>query len=118
MLTIYGIKNCDTMKNAFLWLDENNITYQFHDYKKSNLAEKTLDEWITALGWERIVNQKGTTWRKLALDKNTLDNQTIKPIILQNLSMIKRPLLVLDNGQIVLGFDKEEWQKTLTVMTL
>ena len=113
MLTIYGIKNCNTMKKAFLWLDENNISYQFHDYKKSNLAENTLDDWLSALGWEVIVNQKGTTWRKLALDKNMLDNQRIKPIILQNLSMIKRPLLVLDNGQIMFGFDKEEWQKAL-----
>ena len=87
--------------------------YQFHDYKKAALDEKTLDDWLHRVGWQAIVNQKGTTWRKLALDKNTLDNQSIKPIILQNLSMIKRPLLVLANGQIVLGFDKEEWQKTV-----
>ncbi|MBP8020688.1 MAG: hypothetical protein KAY83_04985, partial [Agitococcus sp.] len=60
---------------------------------------------------QALVNQKGTTWRKLALDKNILDNQTIKPIILQNLSMVKRPLLILNDGQMVLGFDKEEWQK-------
>ena len=112
MLTIYGIKNCDTMKKAFLWLDGNNVAYQFHDYKKASLDENTLNHWLDTLGWQALVNQKGTTWRKLALDKNTLDNQSIKPIILQNLSMIKRPLLVLDDGQMMLGFDKEEWQKT------
>ena len=111
MLTIYGIKNCDTMKKAFLWLDGNNVAYQFHDYKKASLDENTLNHWLDTLGWQALVNQKGTTWRKLALDKNTLDNQSIKPIILQNLSMMKRPLLVLDDGQMVLGFDKEEWQK-------
>ena len=111
MLTIYGIKNCDTMKKAFLWLDGNNVAYQFHDYKKASLDENTLNHWLDTLGWQAIVNQKGTTWRKLALDKNRLDNQSIKPIILQNLSMMKRPLLVLDDGQMVLGFDKEEWQK-------
>ncbi len=111
MLTIYGIKNCDTMKKAFLWLDENSVAYQFHDCKKSGLDENTLNHWLDTLGWQAIVNQKGTTWRKLALDKNRLDNQSIKPIILQNLSMMKRPLLVLDDGQMVLGFDKEEWQK-------
>lgn len=111
MLTIYGIKNCDTMKKAFLWLDENSLAYQFHDYKKSSLDEKTLNNWLDNLGWQGLVNQKGTTWRKLALDKNTLDNQAVKPIILQNLSMIKRPLLVLDDGTIKLGFDKDEWQK-------
>ena len=111
MLTIYGIKNCDTMKKAFVWLNDNGIAYQFFDYKKSALDEKTLDDWLNRVGWQAIVNQKGTTWRKLALDKNTLDNQSIKPIILQNLSMIKRPLLVLNDGQMVLGFDKEEWQK-------
>ena len=111
MLTIYGIKNCDTMKKAFLWLDGNNVAYQFHDYKKASLDENTLNHWLDTLGWQALVNQKGTTWRKLALDKNILDNQTIKPIILQNLSMVKRPLLILNDGQMVLGFDKEEWQK-------
>jgi arsenate reductase len=111
MLTIYGIKNCDTMKKAFLWLDGNNVAYQFHDYKKASLDENTLNHWLDTLGWQALVNQKGTTWRKLALDKNILDNQTIKPIILQNLSMVKRPLLVLDDGQMVLGFEKEVWQK-------
>ncbi|MBK6756316.1 MAG: ArsC family reductase [Moraxellaceae bacterium] len=110
MLTIYGIKNCDTMKKAFNWLNDNGIAYQFFDYKKSALDEKTLDDWLNRLGWQAIVNQKGTTWRKLALDKNTLDNQSIKPIILQNLSMIKRPLVVLDDGQIMLGFNVEQWQ--------
>ena len=110
MLTIYGIKNCDTMKKAFTWLDGQGIAYQFHDYKKAALDEKTLDDWLNRVGWQAIVNQKGTTWRKLALDKNTLDNQSIKPIILKNLSMIKRPLLVLDNNDIVLGFDVEQWQ--------
>ena len=113
MLTIYGIKNCDTMKKAFLWLDENSVAYQFHDYKKLGLDEITLNHWLDTLGWQAIVNQKGTTWRKLALDKNMLDNQSIKPIILQNLSMIKRPLLVLDNQEVVLGFDVEQWQKEL-----
>ena len=111
MLTIYGIKNCDTMKKAFLWLDGNNVAYQFHDYKKASLDENTLNHWLDTLGWQALVNQKGTTWRKLALDKNILDNQTIKPIILQNLSMVKRPLLILNDGQMVLGFDKEKCQK-------
>ena len=101
------------MKKAFLWLDENSIAYQFHDYKKSSLDENTLNHWLDTLGWQALVNQKGTTWRKLALDKNTQDNQSIKPIILQNLSMIKRPLLVLDNSQILLGFSEEAWRKLL-----
>ena len=99
------------MKKAFLWLDGNNVAYQFHDYKKASLDENTLNHWLDTLGWQALVNQKGTTWRKLALDKNILDNQTIKPVILQNLSMVKRPLLILNDGQMVLGFDKEEWQK-------
>ena len=101
------------MKKAFLWLDENSVAYQFHDYKKSSLDENTLNHWLDSLGWQAIVNQKGTTWRKLALDKNILDNQSIKPIILQNLSIIKRPILVLDNGAMQLGFDRDEWQKIL-----
>ena len=59
MLTIYGIKNCDTMKKAFIWLDTQGVAYQFHDYKKSALDEKTLDDWLNNLGWQAIVNQKG-----------------------------------------------------------
>ncbi|MBK8327399.1 MAG: ArsC family reductase [Moraxellaceae bacterium] len=97
-------------KSLYIGLKHNGIAYQFHDYKKSALDENILDDWLNRLGWQAIVNQKGTTWRKLALDKNTLDNQSIKPIILQNLSMIKRPLVVLDDGQIMLGFNVEQWQ--------
>ena len=107
----FGYNHAQNLKKAFLWLDENSVAYQFHDYKKSGLDENTLNHWLDTLGWQALVNQKGTTWRKLALDKNILDNQTIKPIILQNLSMVKRPLLILNDGQMVLGFDKEEWQK-------
>lgn len=111
MLTIYGIKNCDTMKKAFAWLDERHIPYQFHDYKKQGLDEVTLQHWLTELGWQGIVNQKGTTWRKLALNKDSLTNDTAMPIIKDNLSLIKRPLVQCSDGLILTGFAPTTWSQ-------
>lgn len=113
MLTIYGIKNCDTMKKAFAWLDERHIPYRFHDYKKSGLDEATLQQWLGEFGWQGIVNQKGTTWRKLALDKDTLTNDSILPVIRDNLSMVKRPIIQHAAGQLLIGFQAEAWQQRL-----
>ena len=113
MLTIYGIKNCDTMKKAFVWLDEHHIAYQFHDYKKSGLNETVLQPWLAAYGWQALVNQKGSTWRKLALDKDTLSNDSALPLILAHLSLLKRPILKLATDQLLIGFHVDTWQKHL-----
>lgn len=117
MLTIYGIKNCDTMKKTFAWLDERHIPYQFHDYKKSGLDEVTLQQWLEEYGWQAIVNQKGTTWRKLALDKDTLTNDTALSVVKDNLSMIKRPVITLATGQLIIGFQPETWVNQLAMQT-
>lgn len=109
MLMIYGIKNCDTMKKAMTWLNDNNISFNFHDYKKAGLDDALLASWLHTLGWEALINQKGTTWRKLALDKNTLTNDSAFLIIKDNLSLIKRPLVV-SNASILLGFQPDKWQ--------
>jgi len=63
MTLIYGIKNCDTMKKAILWLNQNSIDFNFHDYRKDGLEKELLSQWITELGWEKIINKRGTTWR-------------------------------------------------------
>ncbi|MDH5485496.1 MAG: Spx/MgsR family RNA polymerase-binding regulatory protein, partial [Gammaproteobacteria bacterium] len=72
MITLYGIPNCDTMKKARKWLTDHGIDYQFHDYKKQGVPEKELRQWVKQLGWEALLNKRGTTWRKL--DDTTRDN--------------------------------------------
>lgn len=109
MTTIYGIKNCDTMKKAFRWLDEQNVAYVFHDYRKEGLERATLENWIKQLGWEKVVNKRGTTWRQL--DKETqeaMNDETVISVLLDKPAMIKRPLLD-HQGKLTLGFKAEQY---------
>lgn len=115
MTTIYGIKNCDTMKKAFAWLDENKIAYEFHDYKKQPPDEKILNAAIKKHGWENVINQRGTTWRALPENEKSDMNETkALTIALQNPSIIKRPLLA-HNNQIYLGFKDSEYSKIFSI---
>ena len=110
-LKIYGIKNCDTMKKAFKFLEAQNIAYDFHDYKKEAPDTDILKQAIAAHGWENVINRRGTTWRKLSDDvKNSMDEHKAIDIALDNPSIIKRPLLV-HNQNILLGFKEEEYQR-------
>ncbi len=114
MIDIYGIKNCNTVKKALQWLDEQEIEYTFHDYKKEGVNEKQLKVWVKELGWETLLNRKGTTWRRLPEDKKDNINQTKAiQLMLENPSIIKRPLI--DNGQSrIVGFDEEEYRAFFT----
>ncbi|MBD5772261.1 ArsC family reductase [Marinomonas colpomeniae] len=113
MVDIYGIKNCDTMKKAFRWLDENCIEYHFHDYKKETIETTTAKSWIEELGWENVINKRGTTWRKLDEEtKNTMDNETAIQTIINQPSMIKRPLMALNNT-VYLGFNADDYAEHL-----
>ena len=109
MITVYGIKNCDTMKKALRWLDDAGVEYQFHDYKKQGVPADQLDHWLKAPGWEQIINRRGTTWRKLDESvRDTMDSSSARAVILDNPSIIKRPLL--DTGsEIVLGFSADDY---------
>ena len=111
MVTIYGIKNCDTMKKAFKWLDEHGVEYEFHDYKKAGLDEKQLKVWVKQVGWETLVNRRGTTWRKLPeADRENIDEAKAIKLMLANLSLIKRP--VLDTGkELHVGFKADDYAK-------
>jgi Spx/MgsR family transcriptional regulator len=110
MTTIYGIKNCDTMKKAFKWLDENGVAYEFHDYKKSGADEVILRAAIKQHGWENVINRKGTTWRKLSDDvKASMDETAAIQTALDNPSIIKRPLLLRGN-KTTLGFQAAAYQ--------
>ena len=111
MITLYGIPNCDTMKKARSWLDEQGIDYEFHNYKKQGVPEKELKVWIKQLGWEVLLNKRGTTWRQLdEATKANVDTLTAIQIMLDNPSIIKRPVLDVD-GQLEVGFSEKNYQQ-------
>ena len=111
MTTIYGIKNCDTMKKARAWLDTHKIDYAFHDYKTAGIDKPTLEEWAKALGWETLLNRAGTTFRKLPdKDKEGLSEKKAIALMLVQPSMIKRPVLER-GGKLIAGFKPELYKE-------
>lgn len=109
-ITIFGIKNCDTMKKAFTWLDSKKVNYTFHDYKKGNLTAEDIQVWLKDLSLEEIINRKGTTWKKLTEEeKNSISdvNKAIE-LILKNPSVVKRPLVQMGKKHII-GFTPDQW---------
>jgi arsenate reductase len=109
--TIYGIKNCDTMKKARAWLDSHGVAYDFHDYKTADIAKDTLKRWADELGWETLLNRAGTTFRKLPDgDKEGLNERKALALMLAQPSMIKRPVLDL-GGKRLVGFKPEIYAK-------
>jgi|SRR5580692_8422342 arsenate reductase len=111
MTTIYGIKNCDTMKKALAWLDGHKVAYSFHDYKKESIDRARLEKWIKAAGWETLLNRAGTTFKKLHdKDKDGLTEQKAIALMLAQPSMIKRPV-VEKGAKLLVGFKPEEYAK-------
>jgi len=107
--TIFGIKNCDTMKKARTWLDANGVVYDFHDYKASGAPRDKLEQWVKKTGWEILLNRAGTTFRGLPdKDKQSLDEKKAIALMLAQPSMIKRPVLVR-GGEITVGFKPESY---------
>ena len=112
MVTVYGISNCDTIKKARRWLDNAGIGYRFHDYRKDGLDQKQLESWVDELGWESVLNRRGTTWRKLPeAQKNTISRASAIALMLEQPAMIKRPLLDTGSEQ-VLGFSEDLYKQT------
>jgi Spx/MgsR family transcriptional regulator len=106
-VTIYGIKNCDTMKKARTWLDAKGVAYRFHDYKAEGIDAESLKRWVETLGWETVLNRSGTTFRALPdADKQDLDAGKAIALMLAQPSMIKRPILDRD-GALTAGFKPE-----------
>jgi arsenate reductase (glutaredoxin) len=106
MTTIYGIKNCDTMKKTFAWCDEHDVAYSFHDYKKSGVDRAHLVAWCKAVGWKTLVNTKGTTWRKFTPEQQNITTQgDAVALMMENPSLIKRPIVETAKGQLLVGFD-------------
>jgi arsenate reductase len=107
-MTLYGIKNCNTVKNAINWLNSKKVSFEFHDYKSKGITEAKLKEWSKQVGWENLVNKRGTTWRQLddATQKKVISEKAAIALMLDKTSVIKRPLAE-DNGKVVaLGFDE------------
>jgi arsenate reductase len=105
--TLYGIKNCDTMKKARVWLDDHGVKYAFHDYKLAGVDRKHLEEWCKQVGWEVLLNRAGTTFRNLAeADKTDLSERKAIVLMLAQPAMIKRPVLAIGKT-IVVGFKPE-----------
>jgi arsenate reductase len=106
---LYGIKNCDTMKKAWTWLEEHGVSYDFHDYKKAGIDRATLEGWVRQLGWEVLLNRAGTTFRKLPeADKQGIDEGKAIALMLAQPSMIKRPVLEAD-GKLYVGFKPQTY---------
>jgi arsenate reductase len=105
--TVFGIPNCDTVKKARTWLAEHQVDFVFHDFKKLGVPAEQLPHWIAAVGWEKLVNRKGTTWRKLdaQTQAGVVDAASARALMLANPSVIKRPVVVWGTGQVSVGFD-------------
>ncbi len=111
MITLYGIKNCDTMKKARHWLESQKIPHHFHDYKTVGIDRATLQGWARQIGWQTLINRAGTTFRKLPdADKQDLTEQKAIALMLAQPSMIKRPVLDA-KGRLTVGFKPEEYKE-------
>ena len=119
-ITIYGIKSCDTMKKAMALLNTLNVNYEFHDYKKQGIDKASIQRWVEVLGIDKVLNKRGTTWRKLTDEqKQAADNNVENAIelLIANTSMIKRPIVegsYQDKTVLLCGFDKVEFTERFT----
>ena len=112
-ITIYGIKNCDTMKKARAWLDKQGVEYSFHDYKVSGIDRDRLERWSKKAGWETLLNRAGTTFRKLPdKTKAGVDEKKAIALMLDQPSMIKRPVLDI-GGKLTVGFKPEVYEQAV-----
>ena len=113
MTTVYGIKNCDTVKKARKWLENNAVTYHFHDLRHDGIEQSDLQQWIDNVGWEVLLNTRSTTWRQLGdRDKTAVDANKALSLMLENPTLIKRPVLV-QGKTVLVGFKDTVYQKAL-----
>ncbi len=110
-MIVYGIPNCDTVKKARAWLAEHGRAHHFHDFKKAGVPADRLDAWLAAVGWEVLLNRKGTAWRGLddAVRAGVADAATARAVMQASPSVIKRPVVEWDDGRISVGFDAARW---------
>lgn len=113
--TLYGIPNCDTVKKARAWLAQRQQPTTFHDFKKQGVPEERLDRWLAAVGWEALLNRKGSTWRTLdaASQASVTDAASARALMLRHASVIKRPVVEWADGQVTVGFAPQDWETRL-----
>ncbi len=109
-MKLFGIKNCDTVKKAMRWLDQHQVSYQFHDFRKDGLDQPTIELWLNSVSWEQLLNKRGTTWRKLEDPrKDQLDQQAAIELMLSHPTLIKRPVIE-DASGVSIGFNESDFQ--------
>ena len=108
---VYGIPNCDSVKKARAWLTEQGLDHVFHDFKKQGVPEAQLQQWLDACGWELVLNRKGTTWRQLdaATQAAVQDDASARALMLQQASVIKRPVIAWPSGAVTVGYQPQQW---------
>ena len=117
MVTLYGIANCDTVKKARTWLTEHGKSHAFHDFKKHGVPPAELARWADAVGWESLLNRRGTTWRKLNSEAQlaVVDSASAQALMQAKTSVIKRPVVDWGDGKLTVGFDPQVWKKLLVI---
>ena len=109
-MKLFGIKNCDTVKKARRWVDEHQVSYQFHDFRKDGLNETTIKQWLEKISWKELINKRGTTWRQLDDPrKEQLDQQGAIELMLAHPTLIKRPVIE-DASGVSIGFNESDFQ--------
>ncbi|SEA14854.1 ArsC family reductase [Pedobacter hartonius] len=114
-MIVYGIPNCNTVKKVRAWLTANDLGYEFHDFKKQGITAEKLGEWFAVFGWEKVLNKKGTTWKKLSPEQQeqVKDETTAIAVLLENPSAIKRPVVEKDGKAVLISFDEEQYRDLL-----
>lgn len=114
-MTVYGIPNCNTVKKARTWLTDHGFEYEFHDFKKQGITSEKLREWCAAFGWEKVLNKKGTTWKKLseAQQNSVTDEASAIAVLLENNSAIKRPVVEREGKAVLISFDEIQYSDLL-----
>lgn len=109
MITLYGIKNCDTVKKARKWLEQHDVEYAFHDFRENGMESVPLEQWLQEFGWEQVLNRRSTSWRALDdAQKNGLDNASAKALATETPTLIKRPVLT-NGGETLIGFKADSY---------
>lgn len=111
IIRVYGIPNCDTVKKARAWLNTHGLEHVFHDFKKQGVPADRLLPWMQAVGWEKLTNRQGTTWRKLdpAVQTSVIDEASAAAVLQAHVSVIKRPVVEWADGRITVGFQADAW---------
>jgi arsenate reductase len=114
-MKVYGISNCNTVKKAITWLTENDLAFEFHDFKKKGITEEKLNQWCGLFGWEIVLNKKGTTWKKLSpeVQSGVVDHASAVAVMIANTSSIKRPVVEVDGKPVLISFNEEAYVAAL-----